>query len=361
MLYHLLYPLKYIFSPVNIFQYITFRAGGAILTSLVLCFAVGPAIIRLAASKKINQEIRHDGPQTHLAKKGTPTMGGLIIIISLIISTLLWARLDNRFVWILLGSVVVLGFLGFMDDAFKILKRDSNGVSAVLKLLVQGLLAASIAGYLYFNPSNADYATLVNIPYFKELYVNVWWLYPIFIIVTIVGASNAVNLTDGQDGLAIGGIIFAAVTYIIFSYCAGNIKIAEYLRIIYVPGAGEITVFLAAMVGASVGFLWYNAYPAEIFMGDTGSLFLGGALGIVAVFIRQELLLIIVGGVFVAESVSVMLQVGSYKIRKKRIFRMAPLHHHFEIGGLQEPKITVRFWIVCMMLSLIALASLKVR
>ncbi|MFH1379032.1 MAG: phospho-N-acetylmuramoyl-pentapeptide-transferase [bacterium] len=361
MLYHLLYPLKNIFSPLNVFQYITFRAGGAILTSLIVCFIIGPWIIRKLRLMRISQQVRSDGPPSHMHKKDTPTMGGVLIGISLLMSTLLWARLDNRFIWILVISSVVLGFIGLADDYLKLVKKNSSGLSAKLKLSGQCVLAGSIAAYLIYNPSNTQFNMLVNIPYLKDTYMHLSWFYFIFIMLIIVGASNGVNLTDGQDGLAIGGIIFATTSYFILAYLAGNVKFAEYLRIIYVPGAGEISVFLAALLGSAVGFLWYNTYPAEIFMGDTGSLLLGGVIGIVAVLIRQEILLAIIGGIFVIEVLSVVLQVASFKMRGKRVFKMAPLHHHFEMAGMKEPKITVRFWIVSLILALMALASLKVR
>lgn len=361
MLYHLLFPLKNIISPLNVFQYITVRAGGAVLTSFIICFISGPWVIRKMQHLKMSQQVRSDGPPAHINKKGTPTMGGVLIGISLLISTLLWARLDNRFILILIGSTVLLGIIGFLDDYLKVIKRNSKGLPAKVKLFCQILLAGSIAAYLLLYPPNAEFNMMINIPYLKDTYINLSWFYVIFVMLVIVGASNGVNLTDGQDGLAIGVVIFATTSYFIFAYVAGNIKFAEYLRIIYVPGAGEVSVFLAALLGSAVGFLWYNAYPAEIFMGDTGSLLLGGIIGIVAVIIRQELLLVVVGGIFMIEVVSVMIQVTSFKMRGKRIFKMAPLHHHYEMLGMKEPKITVRFWIVSMILSLLALASLKVR
>lgn len=361
MLYHFLFPLTYIFSPFNIFQYITFRTGGAVLTSFIICLFIGPYIIHTLKRLGVGQQVRSDGPPSHLKKQGTPTMGGVMILISLMLSTLLWARLDNRFILILIVSSLALGCLGFFDDYIKLSKGSNSGLSPLVKLSGQSVLAALIAFYLWWHPPSIDYHMMINIPYFKDIYINLSWFYFIFVMLVIVGATNGVNLTDGQDGLAIGGIILAAFTYLIFSYLAGNIKFAEYLRIIYVPGAGEITVFLGALLGAAVGFLWYNAYPAEIFMGDTGSLMLGGIVGVVAVLIRQEILLVIVGGIFVIEVISVVLQVASFKLRRKRIFRMAPLHHHYEIGGMMEAKITVRFWIISLVLSLVALASLKVR
>jgi len=361
MLYHLLYPLRTYFSPFNVFGYISFRTILVIIISLTVSFIFGKIFIQYLKKYHITQRIRTDGPKTHLSKEGTPTMGGLIIVISILVSTLLCARLDNRFILLVLVCVLWLGFLGFMDDYLKQIKKNPKGLNAKFKLYGQLIFALFIAVYLFFFPSNWEYATRINIPYLKEVYIDLGILYLFFIILVIVGASNAVNLTDGLDGLAIGCLMVSAVTYGILAYLAGNVKFANYLKIIYVPGAGELTIFLAAMVGSGLGFLWFNGYPAEIFMGDTGSLFLGGTIGLIALFIKQELLLVIVGGVFVAEAVSVILQVYSYRRYKKRIFRMAPLHHHFELLGWAEPKVTIRFWIISVILSLIALSSLKLR
>lgn len=361
MLYHIFYQLSSIFSPFNVFQYITFRAGGAILTSLLICLFAGPYVIKKLANMKARQTVRADGPTTHQAKSGTPTMGGILLLISIVISTLLWARLDNRFIiWLLIGTIW-LGGLGFLDDYLKLKKKNSEGLSAKAKLFWQTILAALIAAYLSFFPANPEYATLVNIPYLKSIFIDLSFFYIVFVIIIIVGSSNAVNLTDGLDGLAIGNIMIAAFTLGLFAYFAGHFQIANYLKIISVPGAGEITIFLFAVLGAGLGFLWYNAHPAEVFMGDTGSLFLGGVLGMTAVFIKQELILVIIGGVFVAEALSVLLQVSFYKRTKKRIFKMAPLHHHFEMLGQSETKVTIRFWIVGIILAIISFASLKLR
>jgi phospho-N-acetylmuramoyl-pentapeptide-transferase len=361
MFYHIFYNLRNVFSPFNLFNYITFRAGGAILTSLLICFLFGPHIIKKLKNFKAKQVVRAYGPLQHLSKNGTPTMGGLLIIISVIVATLLWARLDNRFIIWFLCATIWFGLLGFCDDYLKLKKHSSDGLSAKGKLFGQTIFAATLAAYLNFFPSNPDYATLVNVPFFKSLFLNFSFFYIVFVIITIVGSSNAVNLTDGLDGLAIGNIIIVAFTLALFSYFAGHIKIAEYLKIIHVSGAGEIAVFLSAIVGSGLGFLWYNSHPAEVFMGDTGSLFLGGILGMVAVFIKQEFILVLLGGIFVVEACSVLLQVFYYKRTKKKVFKMAPIHHHFEMLGLSETKVTIRFWIIGIILAILSFASLKLR
>jgi len=361
MLYHLLYPLKVFFSPLNIFQYITFRSGAAILTSLLISFLVGPWFISYLRGKKIGQHIRQDGPKTHLGKSGTPTMGGLLILISLVGSTLLWARLDNRFILLCLAGMLWLGFLGFLDDYIKLVKKNPKGISAKTKLFWQALFAVGVAAYLWFLPSNSNFISSVNIPYIKSMFVNLSYGYMLFVFLIIVGSSNAVNLTDGLDGLAVGNLLIAAIALAFFAYFAGHMEIARYLKVVPVVGAGELSVLLGAMIGSCLGFLWFNAYPADVFMGDTGSLFLGGILGLVAVFIKQELILVILGGVFVAEALSVMIQVFSFRHFKRRVFRMSPLHHHFELGGLAENKVTVRFWIIGIILALLSFVSLKIR
>jgi phospho-N-acetylmuramoyl-pentapeptide-transferase len=361
MLYHIFYKLNNVFTSFNLFGYITFRAGGAILTSLLVCFIFGPYIIKKLKNFKIKQIVREDGPIQHLNKNGTPTMGGLLIIISVVISTLLWAKLDNRFIiWLLCGTIW-FGFLGWCDDYLKLKKHSSDGLSAKGKLFGQTVFAATFAAYLSFFPSNPEYATLVNIPFFKSLFLNFSFFYIVFVIITVVGSSNAVNLTDGLDGLAIGNIIIVAFALALFSYFAGHLQIANYLKIIHVSGSGEIAIFLCAILGSGLGFLWYNSHPAEVFMGDTGSLFLGGILGMVAVFIKQELILVLLGGIFVVEACSVLLQVFYYKKTKKRIFRMAPIHHHFEMLGLSETKVVIRFWVVGIILAILSFASLKLR
>jgi phospho-N-acetylmuramoyl-pentapeptide-transferase len=361
MLYHIFYGLGDIFKPFNIFQYITFRAGGAILTSLLICFIVAPYIIKELTNFKIKQIVRNTGPITHLTKSDTPTMGGLIILLSVIVSTLLWVKLQNRFIiWLLIGALW-FGFLGFCDDYLKLKKKNSKGLSAREKFLGQVVFATFLAIYLVFFPSNPKFATLINVPFFKNFFINLSFLYAMLVIVIIVGSSNAVNLTDGLDGLAIGNISIVAFTLALFAYFAGHFQIANYLKIINVSGAGEISIFLFAVLGAGLGFLWYNSYPAEVFMGDTGSLFLGGVLGMSSVFIKQELILVLLGGVFVIEALSVLMQIFYYKSTKKRIFKMAPIHHHFEILGLSEIKVTIRFWIIGIILAILSVASLKLR
>ncbi|MCK5533545.1 phospho-N-acetylmuramoyl-pentapeptide-transferase [bacterium] len=361
MFYHFLYPLQVYFSPFNVFQYITFRASGAIITSLVVSFFLAPRMIKTFKRLHIGQHIRPEGPPTHLSKAGTPTMGGIIILLVLLISTFLWAKLTNPFIILCIISIVWLGLLGFLDDYLKVVKKHTKGLRALYKVGGQLILAFFLVTYIYFYPPNADFVTKVNIPFMKDLFLDLGIFYFVLVLFIIVGASNAVNLTDGLDGLAIGSIVFAALTYAIFAYFAGHLKFSMYLRIIPVSDSGELVVLLAAMVGAGLGFLWFNTYPAEIFMGDTGSLFLGGTIGVVAILVKQELLLIIVGGIFVVEAVSVILQVISFKIRGKRIFKMAPLHHHFELLGWAEPKVVIRFWVIAIVLSLVSLASLKLR
>ena len=357
MFYYLFYTLL----DINLFQYITFRSGGAILTSLIITFLIAPAIIKNLKKYKIGQVVRNDGPKTHQVKSGTTTMGGIIILLSLLVSTVLWARLDNHFILWLIAATIYFGMIGFFDDYLKLVKKNPKGLSAKKKLLLQSIFAIGVIAYLYFYPTNEQFATSLNIPYLKTTFVELSFLYFVLIFFVIVGSSNAVNLTDGLDGLATGNIIIAAVTLAIFSYLIGHSHISSYLKVPYVAGAGEISVFLMALFGSGLGFLWYNSYPAEIFMGDTGSLCLGGLLGLTAVFIKQELILFILGGIFVAEALSVMIQVSVFKRTQKRVFRMAPLHHHFELGGLAETKVTIRFWIIGIVLAIISIASLKLR
>jgi phospho-N-acetylmuramoyl-pentapeptide-transferase len=353
--------LSRIFTPLNVFQYITFRSGAAVLTSIIVCFISGPCIIRKLEKFKVKQVVRDNGPSAHLYKKETPTMGGFIILLSVLISVILWAKLDNRFImWLLAGSVW-FGFLGFCDDFLKLKRKNTKGLSAYEKLSGQTVFAAAVATYLSFFPQNPEFSTSVCIPYLKSFFVNFSFLYSLLVILIVVGSSNAVNLTDGLDGLAVGNIIIVAFALALFAYFAGHIKIAGYLKIINVSGAGEISVFLSAVVGAGLGFLWYNSHPAQVFMGDTGSLFLGGILGMSSLFIKQEIILVLLGGVFVAEALSVIIQIFYYKKTKKRFFKMAPLHHHFEMIGLSESKVTIRFWIVGIILAILSFASLKLR
>ena len=358
MLYHLLFPLHVDYSFFNIFRYITFRTIYAAITALLLCFIIGPWLIRELGAHQIGQTIRRDGPESHLSKEGTPTMGGLLIVLAIVIPTLLWANLGNTYIWIAVFVTLGFGTIGFFDDYRKVVQKDSKGLPPRTKFLLQILLAAIAATLIYMDVGIQD---KVNIPFFKKLNPSLGFFYIPFVILVIVGASNAVNLTDGLDGLAIGPSIISAGTYMLFAYLAGHIKIANYLQIQFVPGAGELTIFCGAMAGAGIGFLWFNAYPAQVFMGDTGSLSLGAALGVVAVMVKQEILLALVGGVFVMEAVSVIIQVYFFKTTRKRIFRMAPVHHHFELSGWAEPKIIVRFWIISIILALLAISTLKIR
>ncbi len=355
MLYHLLFPLRDVYSVFNVFQYITFRTIYATITALLLGLIFGPYLIRRLSLLRIGQRVRKDGPPNHRSKEGTPTMGGLLIIIAVVVPTLLWANLKNPYVWLMIMIVLSFGAIGFVDDYMKLTRE--KGLSPSHKLLTQTVFATAVALFLMFS----DFDTDVAVPFFKEVRIDMGWFYLPFAVFIIVGTSNAVNLTDGLDGLAIGPVTVTSATYMLFAYLAGHSKLAAYLQIPYVPGSGELAIFAGAMVGASLGFLWYNAYPAQIFMGDIGSLALGGAIGTLAIITKQEFLLAIVGGIFVVETLSVIFQVGSYKLRGKRVFRMAPLHHHFELKGWSEPKITVRFWIISLILSLVAISTLKLR
>ena len=357
MLYHLLYPLYKYHTVFNVFQYITFRTIYAVVTALLLSFIIGPYIIRKLSQLQIGQVIRKDGPANHFSKEGTPTMGGVLILFAVIVPTLLWANLYNSYVWLLVAVTIGFGAIGFIDDYIKVVQKDSHGLWPRYKFAGQFIIATVVALFLYFTGFN----TSITVPFFKNITISLGWLYIPFVILVIVGTSNAVNLTDGLDGLATGPITIAAATYMLFAYLTGHIKIANYLQIMYVAKDGELTIFAGAMVGASLGFLWFNTYPAQIFMGDVGSLALGGALGTLAVITKQETLLILVGGVFVVEALSVIFQVCSFKLRGKRIFKMAPIHHHFELNGWAEPKIIVRFWIISIILSLIAISTLKLR
>ncbi len=359
MIYHFLYPLHTSISAFNVFRYITFRTIYASLTAFVVCFLLGPWMIRKLSMMQVGQYIREDGPQSHLQKAGTPTMGGTLIIVSVASASLLWADLSNPFIWIVLLVLLGFGAIGFIDDYLMQVKKRSKGLTARGKLILQTVLAL-LTGYLMVM--SPGFTTHVTMPFFKHVSPELGWWYVLFAAFIIVGSSNAVNMTDGLDGLAIGPTIIAAVTYMIFAYVAGHSKIAEYLQISYVPGCGEIAVFCGALAGAGMGFLWFNAYPAQVFMGDVGSLALGGSLGTVAVMTKQEILLALVGGLFVIETLSVIFQVGFFKLTKgKRIFRMAPLHHHFELKGWPEPKVIVRFWIIAIALALISMSTLKLR
>lgn len=362
MLYYFLYPFHVYesFSFLRVFKYITFRSFCVTLTALVLSLILGPWIIRKLKERQIGQNIREEGPASHFKKSGTPTMGGTLILISIIIPTLLWADLTNPHIWIVLLSTLGYGIIGFIDDYLKLIKRRSLGLKARYKFGAQVLITSLIGTYLYIK-ADGSFSTTLTIPFFKEIQPDLGILYIAFVILVIVGTSNAVNLTDGLDGLAIGPIIIAVLTYGALSYVSGNAIIADYLNIWYVRGAGELAVFCGAIFGAGLGFLWFNTYPAQVFMGDVGSLSLGGALGTIAVLTKHELLLIIICGLFVVEALSVIIQVVSFKLTKKRVFRMAPLHHHFELMGWEEPKIIVRFWIIAIVLALLSLTTLKLR
>jgi len=358
MLYNLLYPLANDIRILNIFKYLTFRTIYAMITALVVCFVLGPWIIRMLEKLQARQVIRTDGPESHLQKQGTPTMGGVMILAAIIIPTLLWADLSNIYVWTALFITAGYGAIGFVDDYKKVVEKNPKGLLPRQKMFWQMLMAAGVAVLLYNMPGHNKE---LYVPFFKNFHPDLWIFYIPFVMLVIVGASNAVNLTDGLDGLAIGPVAINAATYLLFSYIAGHATLAAYLQIPRVVGAGELAVLCGAMVGAGLGFLWYNSYPAEVFMGDVGSLSLGGTLGTIAVLTKQEMLLVIVGGVFVVEALSVIFQVGSYKYRGKRIFRMAPIHHHFELKGVAEPKIIVRFWIITIILALVAISTLKMR
>jgi len=360
MLYHLLYPLRDTFSGFNVFRYITFRSAGAVLTALIVTFILAPSMIAWLRRLRVGQHVRSDGPQTHLAKQGTPTMGGLLIVAALVSSALLWSDLTNKYVWIVLFATLTFGGIGFWDDYLKVVKKRSTGLLAVQKFGLQIVASAVIGFFLYFNPSDPN-STSLSVPFLKRLFLDLGWFYIPFVVIVIVGSSNAVNLTDGLDGLAIGLVGIAATANAVIVYLGGNKIIADYLKILYISGSGELAIFCGALVGASLGFLWYNAHPAEVFMGDVGSLSLGGALGTLAVVTKHELILVIVGGIFVIETVSVILQVGSYKLTGKRIFKMAPIHHHFEQIGWAESKVITRFWIIGIILALISISTLKLR
>ena len=347
-------------SGFNVFRYLTLRTILGVLTALFISFILGPYLIRHLTHKQIGQSVREDGPATHLDKIGTPTMGGLLILISIGVSTLCWADLSNRYVWVVLLVTLLFGVIGLVDDYKKVTQNDSRGLSARHKYAAQSLVGLAAALYLYQSATLAVETQLI-VPFVKALVFDLGWFYVLLAYLVIVGSSNAVNLTDGLDGLAILPTVLVAGALAIFAYAAGNIRFADYLGIPYVPGVGEVAIFCGAMVGAGLGFLWFNTYPAQVFMGDIGALALGAALGVVAVTVRQELALFIMGGIFVMEAVSVMLQVASFKLTGRRVFRMAPLHHHYELKGWPEPRVIVRFWIITVILVLIGLASLKIR
>lgn len=348
------------FHALGVFHYLTLRSILGSLTALLISLLVGPVMIRRLKQYQIGQSVRDDGPQTHLTKSGTPTMGGALILVSIAAATLLWGDLSNRFVWVLLFVMLGFGAIGWVDDYRKVIYKNSKGLSARAKLVWQSLIALAAAFFVFYTAAGPMDTALV-VPFFKELIVPLGLFFIVLAYFVVVGASNAVNLTDGLDGLAIFPTVMVAGALGIFAYATGNVQFANYLGIPYIAGLGEVAVFSAALVGAGLGFLWFNTYPAQVFMGDVGSLGLGATLGMIAVLVRQELVLVIMGGVFVMETVSVILQVASFKLTGKRIFRMAPLHHHFELKGWPEPRVIVRFWIISFVLVLVGLATLKIR
>jgi phospho-N-acetylmuramoyl-pentapeptide-transferase len=361
MLYWLTQIFQGHYHALRVFQYISFRSILAALTALFFGLYLGPKTIDWLRKLQIGQMVRNDGPQSHLSKAGTPTMGGILILFSMTVSTLLWGDLSQPNLWLLLLVTWGFGLLGWFDDYRKLVLKNSKGVSARGKLIVQSIIALLAAFYLYFHATTPIQTQLV-VPFFKDVFINLAWFFPILAFLVIVGSSNAVNLTDGLDGLAILPIVMVSGALGIFAYVAGNSIYAHYLSVPYVPNTAEITIFCASIVGAGLGFLWYNSYPAQIFMGDVGSLSLGAAIGLIAVLVRQELILVLMGGLFVIETLSVILQVGYFKYTGgKRLFKMAPLHHHFELKGWTEPKVIVRFWIITVILVLCGLATLKLR
>ena len=372
MFYHLFYPLHETLSWLNLFRYITFRSAGAAITALLISFLVGPYIIRILKRHQVKEEIREDGPQTHLSKAGTPTMGGLIILCAVIVPTLLWARLDNLYVGVILLSTAWMGLVGFLDDYLKAIKKKKKGLVARYKLAGQISLGVLVGLILLTAPRAlglgfSQHVTETTVPFFKNLLFNFGILYIPMIVIVVTATSNGVNLTDGLDGLAIGIVGITAAAFGLIAYVSGHVQFSDYLNIIYLDSCGELTIFCASLIGASLGFLWFNAYPAEVFMGDTGSLALGGALGTLAILIKKELLLLIIGGIFVIEALSVIIQTGYFKYSRRkygtgrRVFRMGPIHHHFEQLGWPESKVVVRFWILQILLVLISLTTFKIR
>ncbi len=369
MFYYLFDYINKIFDPpgFEVFRFLSFRSMVSAITALLLSFFIGPRVIRYLRKRKIGEQIRIEGPQSHQTKEGTPTMGGIIILFSVVVPTLLWSDVESIYIILVLTGTVILGAIGFLDDYLKDIKHYSKGLIARYKLLGQILVGLIVGSVIYFSPEFAQFNTQTTLPFFKNLNFDFSYLYIPAVIFIITATSNAVNLTDGLDGLAMGNIIFVMLALAVMSYVSGNVIYADYLNIMYLPGSGELTVFIAALIGAGLGFLWYNFYPAQIFMGDTGSLALGGAFGIIAILIKKELLLPILGGVFFLETVSVIIQRLYFKYTKKkygegrRVFKMAPVHHHFELLGWAEPKIVIRAYIVTIILVIISLASFKIR
>jgi len=361
MFYRILYELRDTVSAFNVFQYITVRTAMATLTALVVSLLLGPRMISSLRHLQIGQEIREEGPSSHQTKKGTPTMGGLLIIMAVVVPTVLWADPANSFVWIVVTSMLLFGAIGLADDYLKVSRKRNLGLRAWTKVTLQIIVALALGLFLMRLAEQGQFSTTLSFPFFKTFNPDLGWFYPAFVLLVLVGSANAVNLTDGLDGLAIGSLLIVWVAFTVLTYAAGHALVADYLAIPNVKGVGEISVFCGSVVGACLGFLWFNSHPAEVFMGDVGSMGLGGALGTTAVLIKQELLLIVAGGLFVLEALSVILQVGSFKMRGQRIFRMAPLHHHFELGGWSETKVVIRFWIIAVIFALLALATLKLR
>jgi len=369
MLYYLLYSLHQIIPPFRVFQYVTFRTAAASLTALLMGLILGPVLISRLRKFQVGQQIRTDGPSSHQSKAGTPTMGGILILVGTLLPTILWANLTNLYIWVAVIATLLFGLVGFADDYLKIVRKRSLGLTGRKKLLYQALIGLGVCVVLYYLSLHALFDTRLSVPFFKNFTpeMNCWRLlvipFPLalFVLLILVGASNAVNLTDGLDGLAAGCVLIAASALTVLCYVSSNAKFAEYLDLIKNPYAAELTIFCGAMVGAVLAFLWYNAHPAQVFMGDVGSLSLGGAIGTVAVLIKQELLLPMIGGVFVIEAISVILQVVSFRFTGKRIFKMAPLHHHFELSGWDENQVVIRFWIVAIVFSLFSLSTLKLR
>ncbi len=359
MLYHLLVSLHDELSVLNVFRYLTFRSMVAFFVTLMLVLMLQPRFIEWVRKRQFGQPIRDDGPKSHLVKQGTPTMGGLVVVLAIVVSTVLLADLTSPYIWAVLSVTLAYGALGFIDDYRKVTGKTSKGVTARFKILWQiGVAAFFLLLFMYLEPS---FNTVVHIPLFKNVTIDLGWLFIPFAVLVVVGASNAVNLTDGLDGLVIGPVMTVAFAYGVFAYVAGNKNIAVYLQIPFIPGAGELAIFASAIVAGGLGFLWFNSFPASVFMGDVGALALGGALGMLAVLTKQELVLVIAGAVFVFEALSVIVQVLSFKLTGKRVFKMAPLHHHYELKGLQEPKIIVRCWIISIVLAVVALSTLKLR
>lgn len=367
MLYHLLYPLSEIWSPLNLFQYITFRAVMAAISALVISFLIGPWVIRQLAHHQIGEEIRSTGPQSHQTKKGTPTMGGVMVLTTILLPTLLFAQLDNIYIQIIVIATLWMGFFGFIDDYLKVIKKKESGLIARYKLAGQITLGVIISLWMHSRPEFSELWSYTSVPFFKDYVLHLGWFYPIAIILVITGFSNAVNLTDGLDGLASGLLAIAFAVFAGIAYVSGRVDFSNYLNIVYLPGAGELTIFATATVGASVGFLWFNSAPASVFMGDVGSLSMGSALGTMAVLLKKELLLFIIGGVFVLEALSVLSQWGYFKYSKikfgkgKRLWKMAPIHHHFELNNWSETKVVTRFWIIGLLFALFSLTTFKIR